>query len=232
MKYSAAVLAFAAAVAAQPAFLNTQFNVVTGQPFTLQYTGCEAGCTILLKSGPSGNLNTVQTLTTSATGSSTTVTVSNVPAGTYAFEIIDSTGANNYSEQFQAGSGTATTSASASSSSAPASTSSAPVTTTSVVSSSSSSSSASASSTSVVSSTSASSSSSSSSTSASSSATTLSTVTSSAVTTPSSSSTTRAASTSASATAAPSTVPDNGAGSLTSSLSLVLGAAAALVLVY
>lgn len=63
MKYSAAVLAFAAAVAAQPAFLNTQFNVVTGQPFTLQYSGCEAGCTILLKSGPSGNLNTVQTLT-------------------------------------------------------------------------------------------------------------------------------------------------------------------------
>ncbi|CAG9938066.1 unnamed protein product [Clonostachys rosea f. rosea IK726] len=228
MKYSAAVLAFAAAVAAQPAFLNTQFNVVTGQPFTLQYSGCEAGCTILLKSGPSGNLNTVQTLTTSATGTSTTVTVSNVPAGTYAFEIIDSTGANNYSEQFQAGSGTATSSASASSSSAPASSTSAPVTTTSAVSSSSSSSSAS--STSVVSSTSASSSSSSSS--ASSSATTLSTVTSSAVTTPSASSTTRAASTSASATAAPSTVPDNGAGSLGSSLSLVLGAAAALVLVY
>ncbi|CAG9971437.1 unnamed protein product [Clonostachys byssicola] len=229
MKYSAAVLAFAAAVAAQPAFLNTQFNVVTGQPFTLNYSGCEAGCTILLKSGPSGNLNTVQTLTTSATGSSTTVTVANVPAGTYAFEIIDSTGANNYSEQFTAGSGTATTSASASSSSAPASTSSAPVSTTSAASSSSSSSSAS--STSVASSTSASSSSSSSS--ASSSATTLSTVTSSAVTTPSASSTTtRAASTSASATAAPSTVPDNGAGSLGSSLSLVLGAAAALVLVY
>ncbi|VUC34440.1 unnamed protein product [Clonostachys rosea] len=228
MKYSAAVLAFAAAVAAKPAFLNTSFNVVTGQPFTLQYSGCEAGCTILLKSGPSGNLDTIQTLTTSATGSSTTVTVSNVPAGTYAFEIIDSTGANNYSEQFTAGSGTATTSASASSTSAPASSTSAPATTTSAVSSSSSSSASSTS----VSSTSASSSSSSSSSSASSSATTLSTVTSSAVTTPASSSTSRAASTSASATAAPSTVPDNGAGSLTSSLSLVLGAAAALVLVY
>ncbi|KAG9257822.1 uncharacterized protein F5Z01DRAFT_632845 [Emericellopsis atlantica] len=100
MKYSAAVLSLAAVVAAQPAFTNLSFDVKEGEPFTLEFTGCDEGCTINLKDGPSGDLKTVEQLTDSATGGSFTFTPENLPTGTYAFEIVDAQGEDNYSEQF------------------------------------------------------------------------------------------------------------------------------------
>ncbi|KAI6783800.1 uncharacterized protein J7T54_001676 [Emericellopsis cladophorae] len=101
MKYSAAVLSFAAVVAAQPAFTNLAFDVQEGEPFTLEFTGCDAGCTINLKDGPSDDLETVEQLTDSATGGSFTFTLEDLPTGTYAFEIIDAEGEENYSAQFE-----------------------------------------------------------------------------------------------------------------------------------
>lgn len=138
----------AAVAAAQPAFLNSAYDVQQGQPFELRYTGCSSGCTILLQDGPRSDLTTIQTLTCAsslarlklrgrgaletkaaykltscpcpaadATGSSTTVTLSNVPSGQYAFKIIDNSDQSyNYSPQFTyQGTGTATASASSAS---------------------------------------------------------------------------------------------------------------------
>jgi len=101
MKYSAAVLSFAAVVAAQPAFTNLAFDVQEGEPFTLEFIGCDDGCTINLKDGPSDDLQTVEQLTDSATGGSFTFTPEDLPTGTYAFEIVDAQGEENYSEQFE-----------------------------------------------------------------------------------------------------------------------------------
>lgn len=63
MKTSAAVLSFAALVAAAPSFLNSDFSIVAGEPFTLTFDGCEGGCTITLENGPEDNLKPVQELT-------------------------------------------------------------------------------------------------------------------------------------------------------------------------
>ncbi|KAK5990679.1 hypothetical protein PT974_08948 [Cladobotryum mycophilum] len=111
MKYSIATLsALAAVVLAKPEFLNSSFHVEEGQPFTLKFAGCETGCTILLQDGPSSNLRTVKTLSTSATGASLTVTLDDLPAGTYNFKITDASGQSNYSAQFvYQGTGTITT---------------------------------------------------------------------------------------------------------------------------
>ncbi|RFU71731.1 fem1 protein, partial [Trichoderma arundinaceum] len=57
MKYSvAAVTAFVAAALAKPQFLNSAFQVQEGKPFTLKYSGCDSGCTIVLQTGASSNL--------------------------------------------------------------------------------------------------------------------------------------------------------------------------------
>lgn len=53
MKYSAAVISsFAALALAKPEFLNSSFDVEEGVAFTLTYSGCDDGCTILLQNGP------------------------------------------------------------------------------------------------------------------------------------------------------------------------------------
>ena len=65
MKYTLAyaISALAAVAAAQkPSFLNTQFNIQAGQPFTLQFNNCDGGCTILLENGVSTALQPVKTL--------------------------------------------------------------------------------------------------------------------------------------------------------------------------
>jgi hypothetical protein len=65
MKVSVAttVSALAAVAAAKPAFTNSNFNIKQGQSFTLTYTGCDSGCTIILENGGANNLQPVQTLT-------------------------------------------------------------------------------------------------------------------------------------------------------------------------
>ncbi|KAJ6446020.1 3-phytase A [Purpureocillium lavendulum] len=121
MKYSLAFLsALVAAVAAKPAFLNSAYEVTEGKPFTLKFSGCESGCTIVIQTGVSTNLKPVKTLTSGATGGSFTFTPEDLPSGTYNFKITDGQNESNYSPQFSY-QGTGTTSA-ASTGSATAST--------------------------------------------------------------------------------------------------------------
>jgi hypothetical protein len=103
MKFTiATVAALAVAVAAKPAFLNTEFDVEQGAPFTLKYSGCESGCTITLLNGDSKDLNDYKVLTAEASGASFTFTPSGLPTDTYAFKITDNeTGEYNYSGQFE-----------------------------------------------------------------------------------------------------------------------------------
>lgn len=64
MKYIVATLAALASVAlAKPALTNTAFDVVEDKPFAITYSGCEAGCTIILQNGESDDLNDFETLT-------------------------------------------------------------------------------------------------------------------------------------------------------------------------
>lgn len=63
MKYSLTALSMAALAVAKPAFLNTAFDVQEGQPFTLEFSGCESGCTITLQHGPNENLLDFKPLT-------------------------------------------------------------------------------------------------------------------------------------------------------------------------
>ncbi|KAM5355856.1 hypothetical protein ACJ41O_002502 [Fusarium nematophilum] len=114
MKYTLATLAaLAGVVMAEPKFLNTDFSVVEGKPFTIKYSGCEAGCTIVLQNGESDDLKDYKTLTASAKGDSFTFTPSGLPSDTYNFKITDnSSGEENYSSQFTyQGDGVAPTSA-------------------------------------------------------------------------------------------------------------------------
>ncbi|KAL7816794.1 hypothetical protein V8C44DRAFT_321596 [Trichoderma aethiopicum] len=116
MKYSvAAVSALVAVALAKPEFLNSKFEVQEGKPFTLEYSGCSDGCTITLQTGASSNLKDVKVLTSSATGSSTTVTLEDLPSGTYNFKITDKEGQSNFSAQFPfQGTGVASSSAASS----------------------------------------------------------------------------------------------------------------------
>lgn len=75
MKYAAVVSTLAAVgMAAQPHFLNTDFQVSEGKAFTLKFDNCQGGCTITLQNGPSTNTKDVKTLTCKlpASGSSAT----------------------------------------------------------------------------------------------------------------------------------------------------------------
>ncbi|KAL2199904.1 Ser-Thr-rich glycosyl-phosphatidyl-inositol-anchored membrane family-domain-containing protein [Corynascus similis CBS 632.67] len=101
MKFSVgAVLAFAAAALALPKFTNSDFTITEGEPFTLKWTDAEGPVTITLKTGPEENLQTVTVLTSGETGNEFTWTPSDLPSGTYAFEITDSTEEPNYSVRF------------------------------------------------------------------------------------------------------------------------------------
>lgn len=63
MKHSVAIVAAVAAVAmAEPRFLNSDFDITAGEPFVLEFEGCEGGCDIILQNGPSDDLQDVQTL--------------------------------------------------------------------------------------------------------------------------------------------------------------------------
>ncbi|KAJ3512770.1 hypothetical protein NM208_g15278 [Fusarium decemcellulare] len=102
MKYTfATVAAFAAVALAEPAFLNTNWDLVQGQPFTIKFSGCESGCTIVLQNGESDDLKDYKTLTASAEGGSFTFTPSGLPSDDYNFKITDNdSGEINYSSQF------------------------------------------------------------------------------------------------------------------------------------
>ncbi|KAH8170159.1 ser-Thr-rich glycosyl-phosphatidyl-inositol-anchored membrane family protein [Sarocladium implicatum] len=102
MKTSAVVLAASATLAmAQPKFLNTNFDVIPGEPFTLKFSGCESGCEIILLNGDSKDLKEVQTLVKDVKGSEETITLSDkFTKDVYAFRIVDADGEQNYSEQF------------------------------------------------------------------------------------------------------------------------------------
>jgi hypothetical protein len=101
MKYTfATVAAFATMALAQPAFLNTEFDLTEGKPYTIRFSGCESGCTIVLQNGESDDLKDYKTLTSSAEGDSFTFTPSQLPSDTYNFKITDSEGEVNYSSQF------------------------------------------------------------------------------------------------------------------------------------
>lgn len=65
MKYSLAVLSTfaAAALAVKPDILNTEFDVKEGEPFTLKFTACSDGCTIILQNGEEDDLQDFKTLT-------------------------------------------------------------------------------------------------------------------------------------------------------------------------
>lgn len=96
------LVAALAALAQAIALTNTNFNVEAGKPFVITYAGNSGQpVTILLKSGPSDNLNTVDTLTTTSTdGSFTWTPPTTLPKDVYAFEIITAGQHANYSPQF------------------------------------------------------------------------------------------------------------------------------------
>ncbi|KAK0387638.1 hypothetical protein NLU13_3883 [Sarocladium strictum] len=102
MKTSVAIIVAAAGVAmAKPAFLNTNFDVVPNEPFTLKFSGCEKPCEIILLNGDPKNLQEVQTIVPATDGSEATIRLSKAfDKDTYAFKIVDSDGEYNYSEQF------------------------------------------------------------------------------------------------------------------------------------
>ncbi|KAF5026211.1 hypothetical protein F66182_1678 [Fusarium sp. NRRL 66182] len=101
MKYTlATAAAFASMALAQPAFLNTEFDLTEGEAYTIRFSGCESGCTIVLQNGESDDLNDYRTLTTGADGDSFTFTPTDLPSDTYNFKITDSDGEVNYSAQF------------------------------------------------------------------------------------------------------------------------------------
>ncbi|KND95043.1 hypothetical protein TOPH_00112 [Tolypocladium ophioglossoides CBS 100239] len=221
MKYAfvalSALVAFV--MADQPKFLNSQFQVTQGESFTLKFSGCETGCTIVLQTGTSNNLKDVKTLTSSATGGSFTFTPSDLASATYNFKSTDNASReSNYSQQF-AYQGTGSTSAST----APASTTASA--TTSVTSTNTASSTA-ATTTSAKSSMTTVTSTSTGTSSSSGSSTTGSATTGSATTT------TNSPSSSPTSTQAPTTpttkVPGSGAGRLSSPMALVAGAVAAM----
>lgn len=132
MKYSVATVAtLAAGVLATPQITNSKFDLEEGEPFEITFSGCEAGCTIVLQNGPSTDLDDVATLTSEATDGSFVWTPEDLPSDTYAFKIYptgDETDAN-YSLQFEyEGTGSASSSAATSAASTKATSTSAETT--------------------------------------------------------------------------------------------------------
>ncbi|KAI1001457.1 hypothetical protein K3495_g6742 [Podosphaera aphanis] len=106
--FLAAAAFYASAEAAKLTNTPQDFvNVKAGQPFTISWTDAAGPVTILLKNGPSTNLNTVSTIASGQTGTSFSWTPSaSLPEDQYAIEITDSS-APNYSVQFPITGGTA-----------------------------------------------------------------------------------------------------------------------------
>ncbi|KFA46814.1 hypothetical protein S40293_05596 [Stachybotrys chartarum IBT 40293] len=83
-----------------PEFTNTNFDVIQGEPFTLRFVNCDAGCTIELVSGSASSLSTLSTLATGAVDSAV-LTLQDLPEGQYAFSITsEESGQQNYSPLF------------------------------------------------------------------------------------------------------------------------------------
>ncbi|KAJ4296193.1 hypothetical protein N0V90_006237 [Kalmusia sp. IMI 367209] len=120
MRFFEVVLSGAALISAA---LAVEFNswpesVKAGQTVTLTYSPKDAATTIILRKGPSTNLDTLETLTSSSTGGSFEWTVPSTLANgaDYAFEIRQAGAEPNYSGQFSLSGGSAASSAAASSS--------------------------------------------------------------------------------------------------------------------
>ncbi|GAO19400.1 hypothetical protein UVI_02052650 [Ustilaginoidea virens] len=102
MKSAVALSALAAvAVAVQPKFLNSNFQVVAGQPFTLKFDSCQSGCTIVLQNGPQTNTKDVKVLTSDATGGAFTFTPSGWASDTYNFKITNNANPSEYNFSLQ-----------------------------------------------------------------------------------------------------------------------------------
>lgn len=98
MKLSIAAIvgALVATVCAKPAFTNLDFTLTEGTPFTLEWVNATGPVTITLVSGAdSKSLVPVQTLTSTATGTSFTYTPTGLPSGNYAFRINDASSVND-----------------------------------------------------------------------------------------------------------------------------------------
>ncbi|KAF1969150.1 hypothetical protein BU23DRAFT_243536 [Bimuria novae-zelandiae CBS 107.79] len=122
MRFFEVILSGAALISAVLAVEFTSFpqgSVAAGKPITLTYTPKDAVTTILLKKGPSTDLKTLDTLTTTSTGGSFTWTPpKTLEAGDdYAFEIQQAGAVPNYSGQFALTGGSAPVASSSSASS-------------------------------------------------------------------------------------------------------------------
>ncbi|ORY62180.1 uncharacterized protein BCR38DRAFT_486450 [Pseudomassariella vexata] len=121
MKFIASLTfaALAGLATAKVILTNSDYNVVAGETFTLTWADATSAVTINLKNGPAGDLETVQTLTSSGgspAGSFAWAVPSTLTSDTYSFEII-SGDESNYSPQFQFSGAAASTSTTESSSS-------------------------------------------------------------------------------------------------------------------
>ncbi|KAH8160488.1 hypothetical protein CIB48_g7763 [Xylaria polymorpha] len=82
-------------------FTNTDFTILQGKPFTLQWEGAKGPVDITLVTGDSANIRTVSVIDSGDTGNSYTWTPpSLLLAGTYAFEITDGED-TNFSPQWE-----------------------------------------------------------------------------------------------------------------------------------
>ncbi|KAL8370755.1 hypothetical protein RB595_000891 [Gaeumannomyces hyphopodioides] len=121
MKFASVIVAALATIAsAKPKFTNSNFDVVTGQPFELKWTDAKGPVTLELKAGtPPNGMKTFSVLATGVSGTSFTVTVpKDVPSGQYAFTVADGPTVDdtNYSAAFSlVGTGSSSTSSSVSS---------------------------------------------------------------------------------------------------------------------
>lgn len=106
MKFTSAIVAAALATiaSAKPKITNTNFDVITGQPFELKWIEAKGPVTIELKAGiPPDGMKTFKVLATGVTGTSFSVTIpKDVPSGQYAFTVADGPTADdtNYSVAF------------------------------------------------------------------------------------------------------------------------------------
>ncbi|KAI1757086.1 Ser-Thr-rich glycosyl-phosphatidyl-inositol-anchored membrane family-domain-containing protein [Xylaria castorea] len=111
----AALLGF---VNAKVELTNSNFDdIEAGSTFQITWTGAEGPVTLTLKNGKSGDLKTVQTITTNASGDSFVWPIDpSLPTGDYALEVDDGSDVN-YSKMFPIDGTVAATSSTASSSS-------------------------------------------------------------------------------------------------------------------
>ncbi|KAI0193191.1 Ser-Thr-rich glycosyl-phosphatidyl-inositol-anchored membrane family-domain-containing protein [Xylaria flabelliformis] len=121
---SVVLAAFLGLVNAKVQLTNSNYDdIEAGSTFTITWSGAEGPVTLTLKNGESGDLKTVQTITTNASGDSFVWPVNaSLPTGDYALEIDDGSD-TNYSKMFPIDGTVAATTSSSSSSTAASSSS-------------------------------------------------------------------------------------------------------------